>query len=792
MNPEPMISIAAATRTGELILRHPELSAVCVVAAKSTAIVVVAWLASLAFRRRSAVVRCWILRLVFPALLLAALWPLADRWLPGASVRFEVPASASVAAATAPVPAEPSRSEADDRPDEPTASNGDLLSPQDLPEAPGNPGVNSGVSPVSVRHRLGMVAVGFPVAWSAVAALLGLWMALRNFSGIWWLGHRSRVADQRMNALAGGLADELQMRRPLLGMVPGLASPLLTGWFRPRLWLPENTQAMPEERIRAILLHEMAHHRRKDLWWQAMASLTCAVWWWNPLVWITRRRLRHEAELAADEFVVAGNHPAVDYAEVLVHVAAGWTAGDLRKSRRAGVAMVGVSPIEKRVRAILADNPFRNRMGPKGACAASFIALLSIVIASFQAIAQRPGEVAGNEETFLRPEQAALVGKLKGILEERQARTRFVYFQTSSVWTRKMEDGSTITNSSIPSKAEVWLEMAANRFRIDYKPQVTPWIDGAAPFFVQNSSAVSDGRTVGSIDPFSGDTPREMPARESPETLSLRLEGKALDLLRRLSVQRRTVNLRLAVEEKKAHGRRVVELTEEFLDLQKQVTQRQTYQLDAADPRVLVFHRLEFPGDPEPRTVMEWRLLEAAEEPSVLRGRVVREDGTPCADLDVAVTDWRKTRSLKFRTRTDADGRFVWNGAPPDEVTVTFGWGQDRKGEFLSGYAITAKADEQTIVMKPAMRLRATVLDDATGEPVGKFNFTTGYPLGENDISWEKNGAKTITNGRIEWSSNHFRERCFLVEAEGYEPFQTGSIAPEQQTVTEVWRMRKK
>jgi hypothetical protein len=87
MNPEPMISIAAATRTGELILRHPELSAVCVVAAKSTAIVVVAWLASLAFRRRSAVVRCWILRLVFPALLLAALWPLADRWLPGASVR---------------------------------------------------------------------------------------------------------------------------------------------------------------------------------------------------------------------------------------------------------------------------------------------------------------------------------------------------------------------------------------------------------------------------------------------------------------------------------------------------------------------------------------------------------------------------------------------------------------------------------------------------------------------------------------------------------------------------------
>jgi hypothetical protein len=182
-------------------------------------------------------------------------------------------------------------------------------------------------------------------------------------------------------------------------------------------------------------------------------------------------------------------------------------------------------------------------------------------------------------------------------------------------------------------------------------------------------------------------------------------------------------------------------------------------------------------------------------EPAVLRGRAVREDGTPCADLDFSVSSWNGTRTLKFRTRTDADGRFTWDGAPLEEVTVTFGWGQDRPDEFLSGYPLTANAEEQTISIKPAVRVLATVVDDGTGEPLAKFDITPGYNPGGNRRYWQTADKKSGLSGLFEWKSDRFsdgRGPCFLIEAEGYEPLETPYYPTRQQTVEEVWRLKRK
>lgn len=56
--------------------------------------------------------------------------------------------------------------------------------------------------------------------------------------------------------------------------------------------------------VRGILVHELAHIRRRDHWiaWLEMAAQI--VWWWNPLSWLIRHKLRECAELACDEWVV--------------------------------------------------------------------------------------------------------------------------------------------------------------------------------------------------------------------------------------------------------------------------------------------------------------------------------------------------------------------------------------------------------------------------------------------------------------------------------------------------------
>ena len=93
------------------------------------------------------------------------------------------------------------------------------------------------------------------------------------------------------------------------------------GWLRPVILLPLGADQWPPDRLRAVLLHELAHIARAD-WPAQMAShLACALYWFNPLVWLAARQARTEAERACDDRVLLAGIPAPDYARHLLDVA---------------------------------------------------------------------------------------------------------------------------------------------------------------------------------------------------------------------------------------------------------------------------------------------------------------------------------------------------------------------------------------------------------------------------------------------------------------------------------------
>jgi len=73
--------------------------------------------------------------------------------------------------------------------------------------------------------------------------------------------------------------------------------------------------------LRAVLLHESAHVRRRDCLAKYVAQGARALLWWNPLAWMLAARLNHEQELACDDAVLAAGVPADTYANVLLDVA---------------------------------------------------------------------------------------------------------------------------------------------------------------------------------------------------------------------------------------------------------------------------------------------------------------------------------------------------------------------------------------------------------------------------------------------------------------------------------------
>ena len=85
----------------------------------------------------------------------------------------------------------------------------------------------------------------------------------------------------------------------------GLESPMMTGFFRPAILLPEADFAAEE--LEVILAHEFVHYRRHDLWYKLLLILANAVHWFNPLVYLMVRQANRDLEYSCDDAVTKGH-----------------------------------------------------------------------------------------------------------------------------------------------------------------------------------------------------------------------------------------------------------------------------------------------------------------------------------------------------------------------------------------------------------------------------------------------------------------------------------------------------
>ena len=100
------------------------------------------------------------------------------------------------------------------------------------------------------------------------------------------------------------------------------ATPMLIGLFNPVIILPDCEYT--DEQLNAILRHEIAHLRRKDILVKWLSVLACSIHWFNPIVWLSRREIDQMCELACDETVLRGLDTGGKqcYGETLIFVAA--------------------------------------------------------------------------------------------------------------------------------------------------------------------------------------------------------------------------------------------------------------------------------------------------------------------------------------------------------------------------------------------------------------------------------------------------------------------------------------
>ncbi|MEW5981848.1 MAG: M56 family metallopeptidase [Acidobacteriota bacterium] len=160
------------------------------------------------------------------------------------------------------------------------------------------------------------------------------------------------------------------------------AMPMTWGLFRPVVMVPSVAADWPDARLRAVLLHELAHVRRRDCLTQTVAGLVCALYWFNPLAWVAAARLRAERERACDDTVLAAGADGGDYAEQLLDIARALRPADLLSW--ATVSMARRSQLEGRLLAIL--DPDLPRRTPTRAAAALAVLALAVLVPMLAAV----------------------------------------------------------------------------------------------------------------------------------------------------------------------------------------------------------------------------------------------------------------------------------------------------------------------------------------------------------------------------------------------------------------------
>lgn len=218
------------------------------------------------------------------------------------------------------------------------------------------------------------------------AAITGAWLILGWIQAV-RICRRARSApvrlQEQLQSIAGG-----QIAPPRLLLSGDVPNAVAVGVFRPTILLPVTlVEQAPSASLRAVLAHEMAHIRNRDLWLVGLLRCLLPVLFPQPLFWLLRHIIRSSQEAVAD--AVAAESRGCDYADGLI----GWMRQVTSQKRMLAVPSVGIwerpSELSRRITLLISDKfTVQTNVSPRWRMAAAI--LTGVLALGLSALSVRP------------------------------------------------------------------------------------------------------------------------------------------------------------------------------------------------------------------------------------------------------------------------------------------------------------------------------------------------------------------------------------------------------------------
>lgn len=222
-----------------------------------------------------------------------------------------------------------------------------------------------------------------------LVALLMLAQMIVGILGVWFVAKRAEEVTQDEALLELDYArDQLALGRDVrLLRSSRISVPVLWGFFKPVLLLPADVVTWPAERLRVVLLHELAHLKRFDGISLILTRIAACVFWYHPLAWSLERAGRNDCERACDDLVLGCGTKPSDYADHLLAIARSMPTFD--PFRSVTLAMSRKSQLEGRLLSILQPHVVRRMFsGRRVAVACAVVVACLIPLSAIRLIAE--------------------------------------------------------------------------------------------------------------------------------------------------------------------------------------------------------------------------------------------------------------------------------------------------------------------------------------------------------------------------------------------------------------------
>jgi beta-lactamase regulating signal transducer with metallopeptidase domain len=165
----------------------------------------------------------------------------------------------------------------------------------------------------------GLVFLGWLVGMLVLLALL-----VRRICFVKGLIAQSKPANERLLEMLEECRCRIGIRRNIeLRLSGNTLSPAVCGLFKPIILIPATLlEKLSREKLKAVLIHELAHIKRADVWVNLLQTMLQIVYFYNPLVWLANAMVRRAREQAVDEMVLVTFKPETkNYSNTLIDIA---------------------------------------------------------------------------------------------------------------------------------------------------------------------------------------------------------------------------------------------------------------------------------------------------------------------------------------------------------------------------------------------------------------------------------------------------------------------------------------